>query len=182
MPVRASWKPAPAQLAAEVHGEIIGGIGRRTLREQTCRARWNRLDPDHAGDFLDQIRLAGHLAPVAGHDPCAIRRFFQSDSAQCGIDLGIGQLHAQKRTNTLGSESDRMPWRDFTGDMEGFLGGASGELQDEFHRAGGGLLDALGIDAPLEAVAGITEEAERPRGAADTRRIEHRALEENLGG
>ena len=58
----------------------------------------------------------------------------------------------------------------------------AGNLKNEFHCAGRSCRHHIGIHSTLEAVAGIAQKTQGPRGASNRRRIENSAFKKDLGG
>ena len=164
-----------SQTATEIHGEIVGGIGIRTGGEGALGKRWNFFDSHNAGDFLDEVGLAAEFTAVARNAPAGHLtggQFFKADTGECGFDFGIREGDAQQVAHTGVTQRNLAAFRAFAGNEQGRFSRATSNLQDQLHRSGGCVGDALGIHTTLEAVAGIAEKAQSTRSAAHTRCLE----------
>jgi hypothetical protein len=70
------------------------------------------------------------------------------------------------------------------GALDQFAGGefTAGDLADELHRAAGGVVDAAGVDAALEAEGGVGADVQAAAGVADGDRVPGGHLEDDIGG
>ena len=89
--------------AAEVHREIISGIGFRARGEGALGTRWDFFDSHDAGNFLNEIGFAAEFAAVTRNAPAGFvtgSEFFQADTGEGGFDFGIREQNAQEVAHT----------------------------------------------------------------------------------
>ncbi len=175
-------KTHAGKTAAEVHRKIVGQIRVGTAGEEAFGAGGDFFDSNDTSDFLDEIGLTKDFATISGDFPFAASRVDQAHADKGRVDFSIGNFQAENRSHAVMAKGDFGAGRKFTCDLEDFGGGAACELKNQFDSTGGGGGDALGIDAALEAVAGIAEKTQRARGAANARGFEKCAFEKNVGG
>ena len=156
------------------------------------------MDP---ADFLDQIDLAGQVAPPTRRETKGQRRRVRDRHARweggrnavgstddrsstfpsagrisrtrsAGTSMPRNPLDCESRS-TIGSRRRRLADVDDAGGQF-----AAGQFENQFAAAAAGPIEPLGIDPALEAVRRIAVQIELPGGVADRDRIEFGRLDE----
>jgi len=140
------------------------------------------VDP---GDLLDEVDLPPQIDAEGGRGDGQDALAFLFDGHLEALEDGrrLGGLHGRAEDRLHAIQSDLDGPRD--GDLAGVrvdetaADAAARQVGDELRGPVEGPHDALGVDSPLEPECGIGPHAEKPRAAADRRRVEVRALEQH---
>jgi hypothetical protein len=146
----------------------------------------HRLVAVDAADFLDQVDLAGQVAaPARRRDDDALGAVLlevQAELLKDAAGLAGVDIDAENAPQLREPQGDASGWlgpRSGVDDPFGQL--AAGQFEDQLARTAAGPLDALRIDAALEAVRRLAGQRQRAARVADREGVELGALDQEVG-
>ena len=171
---------APEERARALLGRV--GYGPRPVGPQLVGERVIAREPR---DLFDQVDVARHVGAPPGHldrEPLLLGRHEEPDRREVPLDVGARDRHAEQPGDALGAEEHRALLDRLGPEVERRLAQlAARHRDDELDRAPQRVRHGQHVDAPLEAVARLARQLERPSGTADARRLEVGALDHQVG-
>src|SRR5712691_238879 len=177
-------EPGPRELLAHVRLGALDrrvGHGARAVCPQLVREGIVAPQPR---DLLDQVHVAGHVGPPAGHlhrQAIVLRRHEEPHRRQQPLDLGALDRDPEQPRHALGAEEDRLLLHRLRPQVEGRLAQLPARHgRDQLDGAAQRVRHAEQVDPPLEAVARLARQLQGAAGAADARRLKVGALEHEI--
>ena len=178
-------QPGPRQPLAHPRARaLLGrvGYGPRPVGPQLVGERVIAREPR---DLFDQVDVARHVGAPPGHldrEPLLLGRHEEPDRREVPLDVGARDRHAEQPGDALGAEEHRALLERLGPEVERRLAQLTARHRDdELDRAPQRVRHGQHVDAPLEAVARLARQLERPSGTADARRLEVGALDHQVG-
>src|SRR5437773_4834016 len=178
--------PARHQLLADApQRQVRRGVryGAGAIWPQLVR---ERVVATQTGDFVDQIDYARHVGSPAGNlddQPVVLRRRHETDGRQQALDLFARHGNAEQMVYARLAQEHRPGLLRLRPKIDRRLAHlAARQGTDQVDRARQCIGHAEHVDAPLEAIARFTRNAEGATGAANARRLEIGGFEDDVRG
>src|SRR5207249_420030 len=137
-----------------------------------------------AGDFLDQVHLAGHVGAPArdlDREPPVFRRHEEAHASEQALNLRALYRHAEEMVDALGTEEDRALLLRLGPEVERWRAHlAPRHGNDQLDRPPQRIRHPELVDPALEAVTRLARQLQRPAGTADAGRLKVGALEHEI--
>ena len=145
------------------------------------RRRRHAIEAGDAHDLLDDVGLALDVGPPARHDRLAVLEL-EAEPLEDRLALALRDVDAEQPLHFAVGEVNRALRLDRIAGDDQPRRLAAAKVDDEMRRQLGAGDAEIGIDAALEAIARIGDDAELASGLGDVGRVPQRALDQHVAG
>ena len=180
--VTASRRPSAASARLATRVRFCSGVstGRGTpASSRGQRRRRHAVEAGDAHDLLDDVGLAVDVGAPVGHDRLAVLER-EAEAGENRFALALRDVEADQALDFAVGEFDRARRRGRIAGDDQPRGLAAAEVDHHSRREFGAGYAEVGIDAALEAIARVGDDAELAPGLRDVGGVPQRALDQHV--